>query len=167
MQPPVTRKSKRRVVDLEKTRAYTLTPIARGGLEVFRNPRVLAGVAQPVEHLTCNQEVAGSSPTASSSFADGTRVENDQNSRPQRHTEGFPSGQREQTVNLPAPRLRRFESFPLHHSDGRSGRRPPAERGGCGRSSVGRAPAFQAGCRGFESHRPLQDSRSESDSSPM
>jgi hypothetical protein len=30
-----------------------------------------------------------------------------------RHLEGFPSGQREQTVNLPR-KLRRFESFPLH-----------------------------------------------------
>jgi hypothetical protein len=30
---------------------------------------------------------------------------------------GYPSGQREQTVNLPASRLRRFESFP-HHSEG-------------------------------------------------
>ncbi len=28
--------------------------------------------------------------------------------------EGFPSGQREQTVNLPRFALRRFESFPLH-----------------------------------------------------
>ena len=28
--------------------------------------------------------------------------------------EGFPSGQREQTVNLPALRLRRFESSSLH-----------------------------------------------------
>lgn len=30
-----------------------------------------------------------------------------------RQLEGFPSGQREQTVNLPR-KLRRFESFPLH-----------------------------------------------------
>ena len=29
--------------------------------------------------------------------------------------EGFPSGQREQTVNLPCYALRRFKSFPLHH----------------------------------------------------
>lgn len=29
--------------------------------------------------------------------------------------EGFPSGQREQTVNLPR-KLRRFESFPLHQN---------------------------------------------------
>jgi hypothetical protein len=41
-----------------------------------------AGVAQPVEQLICNQQVAGSSPIASSKM------------------EGFPSGQRGQTVNL-------------------------------------------------------------------
>ena len=55
----------------------------------FRDLSALAGVAQLVEHLTCNQEVAGSSPTASS---DNQRFIPD----------GCPSGQREQTVNLPA-----------------------------------------------------------------
>ena len=49
----------------------------------------LAGVAQQVEQLICNQQVAGSSPIASSSI----RLYN---------LEGYPSGQREQTVNLPA-----------------------------------------------------------------
>ena len=48
-----------------------------------------AGVAQQVEQLICNQQVAGSSPIASSSM----RLYN---------LEGYPSGQREQTVNLPA-----------------------------------------------------------------
>ncbi len=42
-----------------------------------------AGVAQLAEQLICNQQVAGSSPITSS-----------------RHLEGFPSGQRGQTVNL-------------------------------------------------------------------
>ncbi len=44
-----------------------------------------AGVAQLVEQLTCNQQVVGSIPIASSIYV-----------------EGFPSGQREQTVNLPS-----------------------------------------------------------------
>ena len=47
----------------------------------------LAGVAQLVEHLLCKQVVGGSSPPASSY---------------RRISEGCPSGQREQAVNLPA-----------------------------------------------------------------
>ena len=43
-----------------------------------------AGVAQLVEQLICNQQVGGSSPSTSSTFYMGK----------------FPSGQREQTVNL-------------------------------------------------------------------
>ena len=54
-----------------------------------------AGVAQLAEHLICNQKVAGSSPIASSNFLG--RKKNNQISM-----EGFPSGQREQTVNLPS-----------------------------------------------------------------
>ena len=46
-----------------------------------------AGVAQLAEQLICNQQVAGSSPIASSINSDMVR---------------FPSGQREQTVNLPS-----------------------------------------------------------------
>ncbi len=48
-----------------------------------------AGVAQSVEQLICNQQVAGSSPIASSHIWEF-------------YLEGYPSGQREQTVNLPA-----------------------------------------------------------------
>jgi hypothetical protein len=48
----------------------------------------LAGVAQLVEHLLCKQVVGGSSPPASSTSF--------------RFSEGCPSGQREQAVNLPA-----------------------------------------------------------------
>ena len=103
-----------------------------------------AGVAHLVEQLTCNQQVIG---------FESHRQLSETIRRPKTDevdiTEGFPSGQREQTVNLPALCLRRFESFPLHQS----GREQPR---GC--SSVGRAPAFQAGCRGFESRRPLQRS---------
>ncbi len=52
--------------------------------------QVHAGVAQLVEQLTCNQQVAGSSPIASSRYTMNYTLS----------LEGFPSGQREQTVNL-------------------------------------------------------------------
>ena len=53
-----------------------------------------AGVAQLVEHLICNEVVGGSSPFAS--------FESLPPSRMSAFVEGFPSGQREQTVNLSA-----------------------------------------------------------------
>ena len=53
---------------------------------------VFAGVAQLAEQLICNQQVAGSSPFAGSTFP-LTFVA---------YMDGFPSGQREQTVNLPS-----------------------------------------------------------------
>ena len=63
-----------------------------------------AGVAQRVEQLICNQPVGGSNP-----FASSMPVELKCLSRPRarreedgRFTGRFPSGQREQTVNLPA-----------------------------------------------------------------
>ena len=52
-----------------------------------------AGVAQLAEQLICNQQVAGSSPIASSILWVTEKF----------HMDGFPSGQREQTVNLPSP----------------------------------------------------------------
>jgi hypothetical protein len=55
----------------------------------------LAGVAQLVEHLFCKQVVRGSSPLASSGR--GTHA-----FLPVQISEGCPSGQREQAVNLPA-----------------------------------------------------------------
>ena len=58
-----------------------------------------AGVAQLAEQLICNQQVAGSSPIASSSFLSGNGM---QRSIIGGHMDGFPSGQREQTVNLPS-----------------------------------------------------------------
>ena len=54
-----------------------------------------AGVAQLAEQLICNQQVAGSSPFTSSISLDSRRN--------QFHMGRFPSGQREQTVNLPSP----------------------------------------------------------------
>src|SRR5207247_9271083 len=109
-----------------------------------------------VEQLICNQQVKGSSPFVSSlPKHDDSR--NQQTPRAETRgvccqgksrgaraggTVGCPSGQREQTVNLPRLALRRFESFP-HHFVAR------------GRSSVGRASAFQAEGHGFEPRRPL------------
>ena len=54
--------------------------------DMYTNACECAGVAQSVEQLTCNQQVVGSIPIASSIL----------------FMEGFPSGQREQTVNLPS-----------------------------------------------------------------
>ncbi len=59
---------------------------------------------------------------------------------------GYPSGQREQTVNLSAsPSKVRVLPPPLEF----------APRGMSGSSSAGRASAFQAECRGFEPRLPL------------
>ena len=81
-----------------------------------------AGVAQLVEQLTCNQPVGGSTPLASSIFPllssiyDKSRIDKQmldgQNARSL--MVGFPSGQRDQTVNL-TRKLRWFESTPHHH----------------------------------------------------
>ncbi len=91
-------------------------------------PKLLAGVAQLVEQLICNQQVRGSNPFASSGFAGRCQ-----------------SGQMERTVNPPAIAY--------------GGSNPPLptvlELFG-GNSSGGRASAFQAEGRGFESRFPLQ-----------
>ena len=84
-----------------------------------------AGVAQLVEHRFCKPVVVGSSPITSSTFFEAR----------------LPSGQRQQTVNLPG--------FPFDGSN------PSLATTLSGCSSVGRVPAFQAGCRAFESRRPL------------
>ena len=73
----------------------TLRPVSGAAGSV----RGFAGVAQLVEHLFCKQVVSGSIPLASSDaclatsslFSDLTKT-----------SEGCPSGQREQAVNLPA-----------------------------------------------------------------
>ena len=57
-----------------------------------------AGVAQSVERLICNQQVGGSSPSASSSVSTGAACP-DRNAV-QFHTGEFQSGQMGQTVNL-------------------------------------------------------------------
>ena len=67
---------------LKAAEKNSLTPFCMHGKKYSFIEEPFAGVAQPVEQLICNQQVAGSSPIASSK------------------TEGFPSGQRGQTVNL-------------------------------------------------------------------
>src|SRR5207245_10475547 len=67
------------------------------------------------------------------------------------HQEGCPSGQREQTVNLPAYAFEGSNPSPSTNSPTR-----PFDRGN---SSAGRASAFQAECHGFESRFPLHDGR--------
>src|SRR5574341_1120754 len=80
----------------------------------FQN-REGAGVAQLVEQLTCNQQVGGSIPFAS--LRDCVENESNKGTEPSEPRRGksapafgptssvgrFPSGQREQTVNLSAP----------------------------------------------------------------
>ncbi len=109
-----------------------------------------AGVAQLVEQLICNQQVGGSNPFASSRWALKRRI--------YKCLEVFggrcPSGQREQTVNLPAlPTEVRILPSPL------GSRFTQAEYskvlGWSGNSSGVRASAFQAEGRGFESRFPL------------
>src|SRR6478609_5319596 len=68
--------------------------------------RALAGVAQLVEHLFCKQVVSGSIPLASSN-SDLASVSSESSSVSlssvsSESSEGCPSGQREQAVNLPA-----------------------------------------------------------------
>src|SRR5579884_2844730 len=70
-------------------------PLRPGGCSISNRARQRwaqrpADVAQEVEQLTCNQQVVGSTPTIGS-FR-----------RRRGEAERYPSGQREQTVNLPA-----------------------------------------------------------------
>ena len=121
-----------------------------------------ADVAQLGEQLICNQQVRGSSPLVSSTWSSGTSLPA---LRPGAHssgrwalgtraTVGCPSGQREQTVNLPADAYEGSNPSPtMASSVGGAG--DHCSSLGCGCSSVGRASAFQAEGRGFESRRPL------------
>src|SRR5260370_11548202 len=83
-----------------------------------RLPAATAGVAQLAEHLVCKQVVRGSSPLASSLPISLERSIN---------LEGCPSGQREQTVNLPAmPSMVRIHHPPRSKREvDEPGRRPP------------------------------------------
>ena len=93
-----------------------------------------ADVAQEVEQLTCNQQVVGSTPTIGSTrpFVGTAHGE----------VPEWPKGADCKSAGVS---LRRFESSPLHAATLRR----------CGSSSVGRARAFQARGRGFDSRLPL------------
>jgi hypothetical protein len=150
-----------------------------------------ADVAQLAERLTCNQQVAGSTPAVGSvrpvsaprtaGFRAGrgnAQRGADRRARSEQRRSRTPrtAEEREASTRRDAPRcafpqgevpewpkgadcksagvcLRRFESSPLHSSLEVPG----------GNSSVGRAPAFQAGGRGFESRFPLSRPRSRRD----
>ncbi len=64
--------------------------------------RALAGVAQLVEHLFCKQVVSGSIPLASSAEDLASVSPQVSSVLLSENSEGCPSGQREQAVNLPA-----------------------------------------------------------------
>ena len=138
-----------------------------------------------VEHLICNEVVGGSSPFASSaapprsqaagaggSRAPATTALPDRQARPiglrpdggshgrESRCGGVPERPKGADCKSAGSRLRRFESFPLHHPD--PARSSPVRHSGvvqcnsmCGNSSAARASAFQAEGRGFESRFPL------------
>ena len=97
-----------------------------------------ADVAQSVERLTCNQQVAGSTPAIGSTSARDGRGE-------------VPERPKGADCKSAGERLRRFESSPLHSERAKDGNRKMRR----GSSSDGRARAFQARGRGFDSRLPL------------
>ena len=126
---------------------------------------VTVGVAQLVEHRFCKPKVRGSSPLASSPEARRTIARAHGVGRRYSRTigetvkslvfsEGCPSGQREQAVNLPASAYVGSKPSPSTRSSASSASDLIHQTRGS--SSVGRASAFQAECRGFESHLPLE-----------
>ena len=98
-----------------------------------------AGVAQLAELLTCNEGVGGSSPLASSSLwrRGAGRAERGQGPRAAREADGFtarerfpggfPSGQREQTVNLSADAFGGSNPPPPTTIDRPAACRPPVD----------------------------------------
>ena len=114
-----------------------------------------------VEQLICNQQAAGSIPIASSVATEDSSEKLAKGSVPTHgrahrrigpFSEGFPSGQREQTVNL-SPLASKVRILPPPPPNSQSVENRIAM--GCGSSSVGRALAFQARRRGFEPRLPL------------
>ena len=125
-----------------------------------------AGVAQPVEQLTCNEQVGGSSPFASSSFEQvfltgpfrsvfsGSTGQVAEWSKAA-DCKSAPSGFGGSNPPLPTPFcLRRL--YGRERPYGAPSRPEYRMTYRSGSSSDGRASAFQAEGRGFESRLPLQ-----------
>ena len=127
--------------------SYICRPNSRGGLsgrwvKDVLSLAVRANVAQLVEQLICNQQVGGSNPSIGSVIGTGEIPK-------------WPTGA---DCKSAASQLRRFESCSPHHiTHGAKGPGLPHRSAflSSGSSSVGRASAFQAECRGFESRLPL------------
>ena len=108
-----------------------------------RAGRAIRRCSSGVEQLICNQQVVGSTPTIGFTRGGG-------------RAERYPSGQREQTVNLPANAYGGSNPpLPTTAAYARRGAQKNI-RASSGSSSVARASAFQAEGRGFESRFPLQ-----------
>jgi hypothetical protein len=133
--------------------------------------RLSADVAHPVELLFCKQEVRGSSPLVSSALRSSPETSRRSNlgaGSVSDFSEGCPSGQWEQAVNLPAfafdgsnpspSTVHVVRCWPTNDQlDWQAGSDSAIARAPiCGSSSVGRASAFQAERRGFESRLPLR-----------
>src|SRR5207302_1259740 len=76
--------------------------------------RALAGVAQLAEHPPCKREVAGPIPAASSSQRERRTRDDDEF-----HPGGMPERPKGADCKSAGTRLRRFESFSLHHQSGK------------------------------------------------
>ena len=130
----------------------------------------VAGVAQLVEQLICNQQVAGSSPFASSvrralkrGRPGGVRAGTRRDDRPVHcityEDGGLPEWLKGADCKSAGVSLRWFKSNILHH--GRPNKNNvlvqgvELEAGIRGNSSIGRASAFQAEGCGFETRFPL------------
>ena len=96
-----------------------LIPGAAGGVRAF------AGVAQLVEHLFCKQVVSGSIPLASSSKDLASFSPQVSSVSRSENSEGCPSGQREQAVNLPAHAYVGSNPTPSTHVDSARSARGP------------------------------------------
>ena len=136
----------------------SLPHYSRGNSRSPGRKRRNASVAQQVERLICNQRVRGSSPFAGlsatmdrlifwesfhPSLEQGISIGATQKiiERELRNVGQVPEWPNGAGCKPAAETLRRFESFPAHFLGGNS--------------SVGRASAFQAECRGFEPRFPL------------